>query len=90
MSSNAYQYYLSPDDMTKIERVLAEAGNYYGQFERLGAANYLTRKFQEGVTEETALMLALHRYLKTRGAWQHAPAGGSEFRPPRHHHHHHG
>lgn len=86
MSSSAYQHYLAPDDMAKIERVLAGADTR-GTFECLTAANYLTRKFQEGVTDEVELAFALQHYMKTRGTWQRAPSGNpgaDHMRHPRH------
>lgn len=86
MSSSAYQYYLAPDDMAKIERVLAEAGTR-GTFERLNAANYLTRKFQEGVTDEVELAFALRHYMNTRGAWQRAASDNPGSHHMRHPHH---
>lgn len=83
MSSSAHQHYLAPDDMAKIERVLAAVGSS-GAFERLDAASYLTRKFQEGVTEEAELAFALQRYMKTRGAWRRPPSGSPDLRHVRH------
>lgn len=76
MSSN--QQYLTSDDMTMIERVLEQAGlrkSEAGSMMDRNAASFLTHKFQDGVTSEAEMALALDQYIKMRGAWRSSPQG---------------
>ncbi|WP_146148952.1 hypothetical protein [Pseudaminobacter soli (ex Li et al. 2025)] len=65
MSTNAQ--YLSASDLEKIKRVLTGARLSIRTDE---AARFLMRKYQEGVTDETALAMALDRYVKQRTGWR--------------------
>lgn len=73
------QQYLTPDDMTKIERVLAQAGfrkSETGSTLDQDAASFLTREFQDGMTNEADLALALESYMLKRNSWRTASRGG--------------
>lgn len=73
------QQYLTPDDMTKIERVLAQAGfrkSETGSTLDQDAASFLTREFQDGMTNEADLALALENYMLKRNSWRTASRGG--------------
>jgi hypothetical protein len=72
------QQYLTPDDMTKIERVLAQAGfrkSETGSTVDQDAASFLTREFQDGMTNEADLALALESYMLKRNLWRSASRG---------------
>jgi len=73
MSCDSHRQYFEPSDMTMIERVLA-----HPDLRQLsdnvalgcGAAKFLVRKFQEGMTEEDDLTVALDRYLRIVRTWR--------------------
>ncbi|MDH6231945.1 hypothetical protein M2281_002543 [Mesorhizobium soli] len=75
--STSHQY-LSSSDLEKIKRVLAGARVCVSIDE---AARFLMRKYQEGVTEETALAEALDRYARQRSDW-HMRDAKQDKRPP--------
>ncbi|MDH6230555.1 hypothetical protein M2281_001127 [Mesorhizobium soli] len=67
MSSDSRRQYLTPSDMTMIEQVLAEAGLRKEVPSALSrnAAKFLTRKFQDGLVDRSALASELRRHLST-------------------------
>ncbi|WP_106722774.1 hypothetical protein [Pseudaminobacter soli (ex Li et al. 2025)] len=78
--------YLSPSDLGKIKRVLAEARFPMSSSRtREEAARFLMRKFQEGMTEEAQLADALEHYIEQRAGWRILPGGdlGKQRAPER-------
>jgi len=84
MCSDSHQQYLTSDDMTMIERVLTHPDlltpTDSPALER-GAAKYLIRKFQEGLTVEGELILALDRYVRVWRAWRSRPQHSAKILP---------
>ena len=76
MSCDSHRQYLAPSDMAMLERVLAHPGlrqSSGNPAPGCGAAKFVIRKFQEGMTDEGALTVALDRYLRTLWAWRSRP-----------------
>lgn len=77
MSCDNHRQYLVPSDMAMIERILAHFDLQQSSSDNLalnrGAAKFLIRKFQEGMTEEGALTVVLDRYLRVLRAWRSKP-----------------
>lgn len=90
MSCDSHRHYLVPSDMAMIERVLAHPdlrqSLNLGAALDCGAARFLIRKFQEGMTDEGDLTVALDRYLRILQAWRARPhcGDGSSHAKDRH------
>jgi hypothetical protein len=82
MSCDSHRQYLVPSDMMMIERVLAHSNLRQSPDQvglSSGAARFLIRKFQEGMTDEDALAVALDRHLQMLRTWQSSPHGIDDF-----------
>ncbi|PSJ56059.1 hypothetical protein C7I85_25350 [Mesorhizobium soli] len=84
MSSDGHHEYFAPSDMAMIERVLARFDlrePLCSPAMQRGAAKFLIRKFQEGMTEEVDMAIALVRYLGLWRVWWSRPQPSAEPLP---------
>ncbi|MEP9400012.1 hypothetical protein [Mesorhizobium sp. KR2-14] len=84
MCSDSHQQYLTSSDMAMLERVLAHPELLKptdGPALQDGAAKYLIRKYQEGLTDEGELTLALDRYVRVWRAWWSRPQHSAKILP---------
>lgn len=74
MSGSTHQY-LSSEELTMIERILARADLQRSSPEMQDAARFLTQTFQDGIVDEAGLARELDRHISARHKWRTAGGG---------------
>lgn len=74
MAGSTHQY-LSSEELTMIERILARADLQRSSPELQDAARSLTQTFQDGIVDAVGLARELDRHISTRHKWRAAGGG---------------